>query len=481
MQTLTMKFGGTSVGSADAIRQAVAITQEAKEEAERVVIIVSAMSGVTDLLLDGTQAAVKGDEAGYTDIVATMREKHRAAAENLAGDGYDDVMANIDRYLGRYASFCDSVQVLGEVSPRALDFIASLGERMNARLVAAALRQAGTKAEAVNATTLILTDDNHQNAAPLMDETRQQAQATLGPLLAEGVVPVVTGFIGATADGVTTTLGRGGSDYSAALVGACLDSDEVWIWTDVDGVMSADPRVVPEARTVPVLNTGEVGELAYFGAKVLHPKTIQPLVEAGIPLRTKNTFNPDHPGTLVANDNGDEGGAIKAVTMVRDLALITVQGMGMLGVPGIAARTFGAVADTFTNILMISQASSEQSICFVVPDAQAEDAVAALKAAFATELGRRDIDRIWAQHAVNMVTVVGAGMRHTPGIAGQVFTATGENGVNVIAIAQGSSEWSISLVVDAEDGDAAVRAIHELAVQPPSVSNSKQQSANSSQ
>jgi aspartate kinase len=461
-----MKFGGTSVGSADAIRQAVAITQGACDEAERVVVIVSAMSGVTDLLLTGANAAAGGNSEHYTAIVAALRDKHQVAAETLVMDEYDSLMAAIDQYLDRFTSFCDSVQVLGEVTPRALDFIASLGERMNARMVAAALRAAGTEAEAVNATRLILTDAKHQNASPLLEPTCERVQAVLDPLLDERVVPVVTGFIGATEDGVTTTLGRGGSDYSGALVGACLDSDEVWIWTDVDGVMSTDPKIVPDARTIPTLTTAEVAELAYFGAKVLHPKTIQPLIEAGIPLRTKNTFNPDHPGTLVVKENGDDGGAIKAVTIVRDLALITVEGMGMLGVPGIAGRTFTAVAETLTNILLISQASSEQSICFAVPEAQADRVVDALQTTFARELERRDINRIWAQKDVDIVTVVGAGMRKTPGVAGRIFTATGQHGVNVIAIAQGSSEHSISLVVDASDGDEALRCIHELAVAP---------------
>ena len=462
MRSLIMKFGGTSVGDADAIRQVVAITQQATDEAGDVVVVVSAMSGVTDLLLDGAKAAARGDKERYSEAVHLLRQKHTAAAESLLEGELDSTMEAISQYLNRHISFCDSVAVLGEVTLRALDFTASLGERMSARLVAAALRQAGIEAEAVNATQLILTDDNHQNAVPLMEPTRQRIQDTLGPLLSEGVIPVVTGFIGATADGTTTTLGRGGSDYSAALLGACLESDEVWIWTDVDGVMSADPKIVSTARTIPALSMSEVAELAYFGAKVLHPRTIQPLVKGGILLRTRNTFNPDYPGTLIVDDNHREQDAIKAVTVVRDLALITVAGTGMLGVHGIAARAFAAVADTLTNVLMISQASSEQSICFVVPNAQSEEVVQALKGTFAAELERRDIDRIWSQGDVNIVTVVGAGMRVTPGVAGQIFTATGQSGVNVIAIAQGSSEYSISLVVDGKDGEAAVRCIHEL-------------------
>jgi aspartate kinase len=261
---------------------------------------------------------------------------------------------------------------------------------------------------------------------------------------------------------VVTTLGRGGSDYSAAIVGAALDCAEVWIYTDVNGVMTADPRVVPQARSLAALSHREMSELAYFGAKVLHPRTILPVVERGIPLRIKNTFNPAHPGTLVLVDANDVGGALKAVTSIKRQSLITIEGRGMLGVPGIAARAFGAVARTRTSVPMISQASSEQSICFLVPDAAAEIVLAELRSAFERELARRDIESISALHDVVIVTVVGAAMRSTPGVAGRVFGALGAAGINVVAIAQGSSECSISLVVAARDADEAVRKIHTL-------------------
>jgi aspartate kinase len=243
----------------------------------------------------------------------------------------------------------------------------------------------------------------------------------------------------------------------------------VWIWTDVDGVMTADPRLVPEACTIPEISYREIAELAYYGAKVLHPKTIRPVVEAGIGLRICNTFNPDHPGTrLVADDperNGkqlDGGKIIKAVTAIRGQKLVTVEGRGMLGVPGVAARTFGAVASTGTSVPLITQASSEQSICFALPADAAGEVLAALKKAFAAELADGDIDRVWATEEVAIITAVGAGMIHTPGVAGRIFTALGRCGVNVIAIAQGSSEVSISLVVTSADTEAAVRAVHAL-------------------
>jgi aspartokinase/homoserine dehydrogenase 1 len=466
VHTLTMKFGGTSVGDADAIRQVVSIVQAAGRQAEHVVVVVSAMSGVTDMLLAGAQQAASGDNKAFRKTIRALRDKHYAAARTLLGEGGGSVIKQVDRYLGRYSSFCESVHVLGEVTPRALDYIASLGERMSARLVAAALSVGGVPAEAVNATRLVVTDDNFQAAAPLWDRTCAQVRHVLPKMLEEGIVPVVTGFIGATEEGVTTTLGRGGSDFSAAIVGVCLGCDEVWIWSDVDGVMSADPRAVPEACTIPTLGYREVSELAYFGAKVLHPKTIRPVVEAGIPLRIKNTFNPANPGTLVLPDSEVADGAIKAVTKVPGLSIVVVQGKGMLGVPGIAARTFAAVAEAHANVLMISQASSEQSICFAVQADQAPAVVEALRGAFALELARGDIDRVWEQPDVEIVTIVGQGLRDTPGVAGRVFVATGQADINVIAIAQGASECSISLAVDAGHGDTALRCIHNLAVQP---------------
>jgi aspartate kinase len=366
------------------------------------------------------------------------------------------------RLIEDYRRFCDSVRVLGEVTPRALDFGMGLGERISARLVAAAMNHSGLRAQAIDATGLVVTDDQFQSASPLMDLTEARVQEVLLPLLKAGIVPVITGFVGATKSGLPTTLGRGGSDYSAAIVGAALHSDEVWIWTDVDGVMSADPRVVPEATIIDSLTYREVSELAYYGAKVLHPKTIRPVLEAGIPLRVRNTFNASHPGTAIVENGAAGPHKIKAVTMIRDLSLLTVEGKGMLGVPGIAARTFGAVARTGTSVLLITQSSSEQSICFIVPRSGHRTVVEALNQEFAQEVARRDIDEVWVQDNVAILTVVGAGMREAPGVAGAVLSAAGSGGVNVIAIAQGSSECSISLVVKAADGEKALKSIHPL-------------------
>jgi aspartate kinase len=318
----------------------------------------------------------------------------------------------------------------------------------------------------VDTRTVVVTDENYQSASPLMDETIARCDELVKPIFARGAIPVLTGFIGATRQGATTTLGRGGSDFSGAILGVALDAEEVWIWTDVTGVMTADPRLVKSARTIPELTFREISELAFYGAKVLHPKSIRPVLERGRKLWVKNTFAPTEPGTLIAPDNGRvTQGAIRAVSAFKGQCIITVEGRGMLGVPGIAARTFGAVARTNTSVVMISQASSEQSICFVVSCQSSETVLRMLEEEFRLELARKDIDSISASNEGAIVTVVGAGMRHTPGIAGKVFSALGEAGVNVIAIAQGSSECSISLVVDAADSNRAVVAIHELIVQ----------------
>jgi aspartate kinase len=334
------------------------------------------------------------------------------------------------------------------------------------------LKSIGIAAEPIESSELVVTDAHFQAANPIADLTRLKTQGRLCPLLDKNVVPIVTGFIGATPDGAITTLGRGGSDFSAAIMGVALDADEVWIWTDVDGVMTTDPRIDSTAQTLPELTYREISELAYYGAKVLHPKAIRPVVERGIALWIKNTFNPQHPGTQIVRDNGHAQhgghifGGVKAVTVIRGQTMITVEGRGMLGVPGVAARTFGAVARTHTSVSLISQASSEQSICFTVPANLTGSVIAAVRDEFRRELEDRDIDAISALENVVIVTVVGAGMRHTPGIAGRVFGALGAERLNIIAIAQGSSECSISLIVDKQDADAAVRAIHRLIVNP---------------
>ena len=472
---IVMKFGGTSLGDGEAINRAVdIICQTLKEKGGGIVVVVSAMSEVTDTLLSAATSAARGDAETFRRARWHLSDRHRQAMTEVIH--YEEtrlqLMEEVEALLSDFENLCRSIHIMGELTARGSDAVASLGERLTARILAAALRDRGERATAVEATEAIVTNGQHGSATPLMDETREAAQARILPLLAEGVTPVVTGFIAATKEGVTTTLGRGGSDYTAAILGACLDSDEVWIWTDVNGVMTADPRVVPEARTLPEISYAEAAELSYFGAKVLHPKTILPAVERGIPLLILNTFNPPSVppagrgderggGTLIVAEPKPSEFTVKGITSIKDLSLVTVEGRGMLGVPGIAARVFTAVAQEGISVLMISQSSSEQNICFVIRQETVERALKALESAFELELARRNVDRIWAQDNVAIVAVVGAGMKGTPGIAAKVFGALGKHGINVISIAQGSSEYNISFVVDEADMEKAVRYIHQ--------------------
>ncbi len=465
-RTLVMKFGGTSVGSSSAMSQMATIVHDTRVTWPRVVVVVSALTRVTDLLLGQAALAAGGDVSGLSAAVGELSRRHTEIADGVVlAERREGVKAQISALVADFEALCRAIAVLGEATPRALDAVASLGERMSARLAAEAVFAAGTPSQVVDATQIIVTGDDYQSATPDVPATNQKTREVLNPLLDLGIVPIVTGFIGASRKGVVTTLGRGGSDYSAALIGAALPADDVWIWTDVNGVMTTDPRLVPDACTIPELSFREVSELAYYGAKVLHPKTIRPVIDAGVGLRVCNTFQPDHPGTrLVADTQVKENGSIKAVSAIKGLQLITVEGRGMLGVPGVAARTFAAVAATGTSVPLITQASSEQSICFAVPSQSTDVVLSALKAAFTHEIANQDIDRVWATDEVVIITVVGAGMRSTPGIAGKVFSALGDQRVNVIAIAQGSSEVSISLVVAGASILPAVQALHSLIV-----------------
>jgi aspartokinase/homoserine dehydrogenase 1 len=416
---------------------------------------------VTDALLAGVNGSII-EETFMDHVAEALRIKHFNTLDELV-PGAEDVKTQINTYLDEYMVLSRAIHVLGEASPRVLDAISSFGERMSALIVAAALSEAGISSIAVDTRKVVVTDETYQSATPLMDETRARCEQILTPIFVSDKIPVLTGFIGATRLGITTTLGRGGSDISGSIFGVALDAEEIWIWTDVNGVMTADPRIANKAHTIPILTFREISELAFYGAKVLHPKAIRPVLELGKKLWVKNTFAFSGPGTLIIPDNGkSSNGGIRAVTAFKDQCIITVEGRGMLGVPGIAARTFGAVARTNTSVVMISQASSEQSICFVVACSSGETVLSMLKEEFRFELARKDIDRISASGENAIVTVVGAGMRHTPGIAGKIFSSLGDSGVNVIAIAQGSSECSISLVVDAVEADKAVVAIHEL-------------------
>ena len=463
MKTLVMKFGGTSLGNVSAIRQTAAIINETRASWKNLVVVVSAMNGITDSLIRSARLAAENKGSDAQEIINQITVRHYQVIDELITDPSEkeNMLDVLKKRLDELTSYCRSIQVMGEVTPRGMDVISSLGERISAPLVAAVVRSLGTPAVAVEASRFIVTDRTFQNAVPDIAQSCQKINAILPSHFQAGRVCVVTGFLAATPEGVITTLGRGGSDYTAAILADCLDASELWIWTDVDGVLSADPRLVPDAHPIPEISFAEVGELAYFGARVLHPKTIRPVINRETPLRVKNTFNPQYPGTRITAHSASNRGEITAITTIKDLSIITVEGRGMLGVPGIAARTFGAVARSGASVLMISQSSSEQSICFTIPTVHNDEVLKSIEAEMQLELLRGDIDRVWARDRMVIVSIIGAGMREVPGVSARIFGALGKNNINVIAIAQGSSEFSISLVIDEDQGNRAVQAIHK--------------------
>ena len=458
---IVMKFGGTSVGSAERIMQAAQLVVDTTSKGHQVVVVTSAMSKVTDALIGAAREASTGrwDVARREELF----ERHKAVADVVVGGDtarHEAVLATLERRLDRFEKLCFGLSMVHELTPRLLDAISGTGEMLSAPLLSAAIAARGQLSQSVDATEVIVATDQYGGAEPRMEETRIKATERLRPLLANGEVPVVTGFIASTVDGVLTTLGRGGSDYSASIVAAALDADEVWIWTDVNGVMTANPSEVPEARTLSDISYSEASELAYYGAKVLHYKTILPAFRQRIPVRILNSFDPGHAGTRVSVEGHPTAHGVKAVTSIRGVILVAISGTGMQGIPGIVAKTFDVVAAQQANVMMISQASSENNICFVLSAAEAPRVVTALRTALEFELMRGHIEEIAAEQQVAIVAAVGDRMRGAPGVAATVFGALGEAGVNVIAISQGSSERNISLVVTEADAAAAVRAIH---------------------
>lgn len=458
---IVMKFGGTSVGSAERIKGAAQIAAS-YAGTERVVVVVSAVSGVTDKLLAAARKAAAREHFEALELVLEIRSTHASIIEGLGLCDSEAALlrGDVQLIVGELQNFVQSISILGEVTPRTLDYVAGMGERLSSRLVSAALRNIECASEAVEATRFVVTDATFGNAYPLMEPTRARAAEVLGPLLAKPVVPVVTGFIGATEEGYTTTLGRGGSDYSASIIGSVLGASEIVIWTDVDGVMTANPRIVPDARTLPQISYGEAAELSYFGAKVLHPKTIAPAVEQRIPVYIRDSFHPEQAGTCVMPETLDDGHDVRAITSISRLALVTVQGKGMIGLPGVAARVFSTVAQESINVLMISQSSSEYNICLVIEEQFSDQARRSLERAFAGELGHGLIEGILVQSAVSIVAVIGASMRGKPGVTGRVFSLMGEQKIDVLAIAQGSSELNLSFVLPTADEVRAVQCIH---------------------
>ncbi len=458
MKRLVMKFGGTSVGSAERISRVAELVK--RFAAPETVVVTSAMSGVTDRLVEIAERVAQGiEEEQIHEFIAYMREKHISVVQEVARqEEVEELRGEIERLLNELEKILIGISYVGELTPRSLDYVLSFGERLAAPLLSAALRRLGINSRWYTGYEAgIVTDSNFGKASPLMEITEERVRQVIEPRLKDSI-PVVTGFIAGNKEGRITTLGRGGSDYTAAILGAVLDADEIWIWTDVDGILTTDPRLVKEARVIEVLSYIEAMELAYFGAKVLHPKTIEPAMEKGIPVRVRNTFNPNCEGTLIVSEQEKSSDIVKAISVMKDVALLNISGVGMIGLPGVASRVFTALAQQKVNILMISQGSSEANISIVVERADVERAVDALQEEF---LGANIVKDVQYNEDVAIIAVVGAGMRGTRGVAARVFTAVANAGVNVLMIAQGSSEVNISFVVADEDAARAARALHQ--------------------
>jgi aspartokinase/homoserine dehydrogenase 1 len=464
-----LKFGGTSVGSAERIRGVVEIVAE-RAAAHRVVVVVSAMGGVTSQLVAAADAAA-AREAGAEAVADAILTRHLEAAAELADPAeLEEVSAALKAWAADVRSLIHGISLVRHCSPRVMDAVMAHGELMSSVVVAAALRRAAVRSTAVDTRALVVTDDSFGHA--VVDRAATDPRLREG-LSTDGFVPVVTGFIGATPDGTTTTLGRGGSDYTGTLVGAALDADVVEIWTDVDGVMSADPRLVPQAFPLARLTYTELMELSHFGAKVVFPPAVSPARERGLPVVIRNTLKPSFPGTWVLPGNavsqapaevlesGRRQGPVRGVSSISRIALCRLQGAGMVGVPGIASRLFGTLARDGISVILISQASSEHSICFALEPSTAERARRRVDTEFTVERQAGVVDPLVVEHDCSVVAVVGEAMRESPGIAGRLFDVLGRNGINVHAISQGSSELNISLVVHREDEERAVRLVHE--------------------
>ncbi|MEM2337619.1 MAG: aspartate kinase [Candidatus Bathyarchaeia archaeon] len=459
---IVMKFGGTSVATGLNIHRIAKLIASNINMGRQVVAVVSALDGITEKLIEAAEQAEKRDKGFIHQFKQNLLDRHLKVAEEAISNAFilKEVQVTIAATLEELEKVLTGIVYVGELTPRSRDYILSFGERLSAPIVYGALKDIGLNAcFLTGAEAGIVTDDNFGEANPLMKVTQLQVKERLEPILQRGMVPVVTGFIAATQDGVTTTLGRGGSDYTATIIGAALEAEEIWIWTDVDGLMTSDPKIVPNAKTLPEISFKEALEMAVFGAKAMHPRALEPIMDRDTIVRIKNIFNPGGPETILIREvKPKPGTTVKAVTLLKDVALINISGAGMVGAPGTAAKVFEVLGKNRINILMISQGASEANISLIVRRNALEKAVNALELAL---LGGGPIREINAEDDVCVISVVGAGMRNTPGIASRIFTAVARRGINVRMIAQGSSELNISFVVKETDGPAAVQAIHE--------------------
>jgi len=455
-----LKFGGTSVGSPSAIGRIVGILRDKDHKGKAPAVVVSAFSGVTDaLIVMARNASIRDDS--YAEQLDGLYARHKEmATRTLKGDDRKVAIGEANTLLGELGRILEGISLLGELSPRTLDLVVSFGERLSAGILARVLTANGVKAEFLDARPLVKAVGSFGNAQYIPSETYANIRSFFGGSR-KRPLQVVTGFIASTLDGQTITLGRGGSDLTAAIFAAALGTDEVEIWTDVDGILTADPRLVKNAFRIEEMLYAEAMEISHFGARVLFPPTVRPALEVGIPILIRNTFNPSCSGTRIVHKAAAGQFPVKGISSISHVSLVRVQGTGMMGVAGSSARIFGALARKKISVIMITQGSSEYSVCFAVPPGEADNAVLALKDEFSSEIRDGGIDKPVALADLSVIAVVGSEMKSASGVSGKFFHALGRNGVNVVAIAQGSSESSISAVISRQDEAKALNAVHE--------------------
>jgi aspartate kinase len=455
-----MKFGGTAVASADRVKHIAQIVKSHKSSSE-IVSVISAVRGMTDGLLTIAESVKRGDRTSIDEFVKASAKMHMDIAEEAISDSKlkSAAILSVQKVIHELKDVLGGIVLLGEVTPKSLDYLLSFGERLSTPIVSFALQDVGIPSDYLSGKEAgIVTDSNFGEARPLIDTTKLRVSHKLEPLIKAGMVPVVTGFIGADQYGNVTTIGRGGSDYTATIVAASLNADEVWLWSDVDGLMTADPKIVKDAKVLQEVSFAEAMEMALFGAKYMHPRALEPVIETKIPIRIRNTFNTNHAGTVITQNPSKESQKIvKSVSAIRHTALIDVSGGGMVGAPGTAAKIFEVLARNRVNIMMISQSPSESSISMVVRKSDLDKATTVLE----LNLLGKVIKQINVNDDVAVIAVVGSGMRGIKGVAAKVFGAVAKDEVNVIMIAQGSSELNLAFVVNDNDCERSVRALHE--------------------
>lgn len=452
-----LKFGGTSVGSSDALSRTLTLIEASYRSSECRAIVVSALSKVTDTLLLAANSAAHGEDTAH--LTESLYERHRTLCEAfLPASTRSRVIAWFRETFHELEDILRGVRTLKECTTKSSDLIVSFGERCAAYLVTSILQSKEIPARFVDARDIIRTDDSFARAEVQFEITNVLIKKNLST---RDELPIITGFIAASYEGDTTTLGRGGSDYTAAIVGAALEVDEIEIWTDVEGIMTADPRTVTTALPIPWLSYEEAMELSHFGAKVIYPPSIQPAYLASIPVRIRNTFNPTFPGSVIHTNPSESGFPVTGISSIDAVALLRVQGSGLQGISGTAARIFRALASKRINVIFITQASSEHTICLAVQPGETSLAVTTLSEEFTNEMERGKVDPIVVDQDLSILSVVGDAMRHTPGISARLFQALGSHGINIVAIAQGSSELNISVVIASKDRNKAVNAVHD--------------------